>query len=72
MQKSSKTFEVNSAALSNQIDFIEKSRNYARNHIIKASSLANALFHVDNNEIWDHLMEVSIRTIKYLNGSQRG
>ena len=45
---------------------------YARNLINWASNLANARLRVDNKDTCDHLVDASIKTIKYLNGPHGG
>jgi hypothetical protein len=59
--------EVNSPALSILIVLMRFSRKLARNWMIWAISFAKAWFRVDSKHMWLHLIEVSIRTIKYLN-----
>jgi hypothetical protein len=44
----------------------------ARNQIIWAMNFAKAWFRVDSRHTWLHLVEASIRTMKYLKGPDRG
>jgi hypothetical protein len=46
--------------------------NYACNLIIWASNLANVRLRVDNKHTYDHIVDASIKTIKYLNGPYGG
>ena len=40
--------------------------------MIWAINFAKAWFLVDKRYTWDHLVEASIKTMKYLNGPDRG
>jgi hypothetical protein len=60
--------DENSAALSNRIDCIRYSGKFAFSLITCAIILAKAWFHVNNRHACDHRVDVSISTMKYLNG----
>ncbi|KAK9163158.1 hypothetical protein Syun_004060 [Stephania yunnanensis] len=46
------------------------SGNCALNLMISAKSLANATLRVESKRTCDHLVDASIKTMKYLNGPQ--
>ncbi|KAK9121624.1 hypothetical protein Scep_002263 [Stephania cephalantha] len=46
------------------------SGNCALNLMICAKSLANATLRVESKQTCDHLVDASIKTMKYLNGPQ--
>ena len=55
-----------------QIILIALSGKCACKRIICASNIANAELQVDNKHTCDHLVDASIKTIKYLNGPHDG
>jgi hypothetical protein len=59
--------DENSVALSNRIDCIRCSKNFAFRLMTCDIILANAWFRVDNRRTCDQRVDVSINTIKYLN-----
>jgi hypothetical protein len=69
IQKSLNAWDVNSLVLSWKIVLIIWSGNYACNLITWVNNLANIRLWVDNKHTCDHLVDVFIQTIKYLNGS---
>ena len=58
--------------MSRRIVFSGKSGKWARSLMICANSLANAKFLDDNRQTCDHLVDASMRTIKYRNVPQGG
>ena len=64
-QYTSKLFKVNSPSLSILMLFIGYSEKCVRKFIIYASKRAKAILRVDNKQTWDHLQDVSTKTIKY-------
>jgi hypothetical protein len=67
-----KVREENSTALSNLTDWSQCSGEFAFNLMTYAINLAKAWIHVDRKHKCDHLVDASIKTIKYLNGSDNG
>jgi hypothetical protein len=57
----------NSVSLSNRIDCIQFLEKFAFNIVTCAIILTKAWFHVYNRHTCDHLVDVSINTMKYLN-----
>ncbi|KAK9142005.1 hypothetical protein Syun_011405 [Stephania yunnanensis] len=57
-------------ALSRRMVLIGLSGNCALNLMICAKSLANATLRVESKQTCDHLVDASIKTMKYLNGPQ--
>jgi hypothetical protein len=62
------SFDENSASLSNRIDCIQFLGKLAFNLMTCPIILAKAWFRIDNKHTCDHLVDVSINTMKYLNG----
>jgi hypothetical protein len=60
--------DENSITLSNRIECIWFSENFAFNLMTCAIILAKAWFFVDKRHICNHLVDVPINTMKYLNG----
>lgn len=63
---------MNSLALLIWIVLIIWFKKCAHNLIIWASNLANTMLRVDNKHTCDRIVDASIKTIKYLDGSRGG
>ena len=63
-----KAWEVNSPVQTRQIILIGLSGNYALSQITCASNFTNSKLQDDNKHACDHLVDPSIKIIKYLKG----